>query len=282
MRRLFKYSAAIGISVAAVLAGTLPAYASTGGFIHSGGGNVNLRAGPGTNYNIVGTIAQGTPVSIDCVGYGTAVSGPFGTTTMWDEIGNGRWVTDAFVDTGTNNPIAMPCNTNPLGYGAGSIITNVVPGCDFSNGGGGSNYGSKTTGSDWWEVNGGDCQNGYFYTYGNGPNPSGKDYAIWAYYPGAYATCDLTVHIPRHYSSSEPPFTSTATYQVFTNNGGTTSLGDAVINQAASAGQDVYIGSWQTDGSGYMRVRMDDSSNTGGGSQIVAANSITFYCTSEY
>ena len=76
---------------------SVPAFASTGGTIHSGGGSVNLRAGPGTNYPITGTIAQGTAVSIDCVGWGTAVSGPYGTTTLWDEIGNSRWVTDAFV-----------------------------------------------------------------------------------------------------------------------------------------------------------------------------------------
>jgi hypothetical protein len=281
MRRLLGYGAAIGISVVAVMAGSLAAYASTGGFIHSGGGNVNLRAGPGTDYAIVGTIAQNTAVSIDCIGYGTAVSGPFGTTTVWDEIGNGHWVTDAFVDTGTNAPIAMPCATVPaLGPGSGSVTASVLAGCGSS--GSGSNYGGTTTGPDWWLANAGDCLNGYAYTYGNGPNPSGKDFATWGYYPGAYATCDITLHIPRHYSTTEPPFTRYAHYDFYTNHGGSTLLGDSLIDQADNQTQNVDLGTWQADGSGYLRVQMDDSSNTGGTSQIVAANSATFSCTSKY
>jgi hypothetical protein len=263
-----------------VAAGAIPAYASTGGTIHSGGGNVNLRAGPGTNYGIVGTIGQGAAVSIDCVGWGTYVSGPYGTTNLWDEIGNGHWVTDAFVDTGTSQPIAMPCATTPsLGYGSGTIDTNVLAGCDFTGGGGGSNHGSMLIGSDWWIVNQG-CQNGYAYTYGNGPNPSGQDYAIWGYHPGAYATCDIYVHIP--YYSGPKPFTNIAKYQVFTNNNGSTSLGFTGINQAANEGTDVYIGAWQADGSGYLRLRLDDSSYTGNASQVVVATQVEFYCSSEY
>jgi hypothetical protein len=281
VRKLWKMGAIALMSGAAVVAGALPAYASTGGTIHSGGGNVNLRAGPGTNYKVVATIGQGAAVSIDCVGYGTSVSGPYGTTNLWDEIGNGEWVTDAFVDTGTNAPIAMPCRTVPsLGYGLGSIDTNVLPGCDFGNYGGGSNYGSETTGSDWWTIDSGlGCQDGYDWTYGNGPNPSGKDYAIWGYYPGAYATCDLYVHIP--YEEGPEQFTNIAHYQVYTNHGASTYLGSTAINQHTSQGQDVYIGAWQTDGSGYLRLRMDDSSYTAG-NQIVVADQVQFYCSSEY
>ena len=44
----------------------------------------------------------------------------------------------------------------------------------------------------------------------------------------------------------------------------------------------MYIGPWQAGGSGYLRLRMDDSSSNGNGSQIVAADQVEFYCTSEY
>ena len=292
MRRLFKYGAVALISGAiAMFAGAVPAFASTGGTINSGGGNVNLRAGPGTNYAIVGSLPQGAAVSIDCVGTGTAVTGPFGTTTLWDEIGSGHWVTDAFVNTGTSAPIAMPCghiSGEGYSYGSGTINANVLSGCGNSDSGGGSNYGAFTSGPDWWFVNGGDCLNGYTYTYGNGPNPSGRDYAYWDYFPGAYATCDIYVHVANYFYYPDPkPFTNIANYQVYTNHNGSTHLGSYGINQDASRGQgnppgDVYVGVWQADGSGFLRVRMDDSSYTGGTSQIVAANQVRFYCTSEY
>lgn len=283
MRKLITFCAVVLFGVLALLAGSAPAYADTsGGTINTGGGNANLRSGPGTNYWIVGSIANGAAVHVECVGTGTSVTGPFGTTTLWDEIGNSEWVTDAYVNTGTNFPIAMPCGYvqgRGYGYGSGSIVTNVLPGCDFTNGGGGSNYGSTRTGSDWWEISQG-CDLGYWYTYGNGPAPSGVDYAIWGYYPGAYATCRIHIHIP--FQEGPKPFTTLANYTIYTGHGGTTWLGTYGINQAASAGQTVDIGAWQPDGSGYLRVRMDDSSAAGNASQIVAANSVEFVCTSEY
>jgi len=281
MRKWFKYTSIVTLVAAATFAGAsaLPAYAGT---IHSGGGNVNLRAGPGTNYAIVGSLPQGATVDVMCVGTGTAVSGPYGTTTMWDEIGNREWVTDAFVDTGTNNPVAMPCgfiSGEGYSYGSGAIDTNVMSGCEFTGGGGGSNHGSTLIGSDWWKVQLG-CTNGYAYTYGNGNNPSGVDYARWAYYPGAYATCDIYVHIPWY--DGPKPFTNLANYSIYTGNGGSKYLGSTGINQATHQGQDVYIGAWQPDGSGYLRLQLDDSSGSGGASQVVVATQVEFYCTSEY
>jgi hypothetical protein len=278
MRRLVARSAVMLALLLGLLAGAVPAYAST---INSGSGSVNLRSGPGTNYPVVGSIANGAAVSVFCMDYnGTSVTGPFGTTSLWDEIGNSEWVTDAFVNTGTSAPIAMPCNG--LSYGQGSILTNVVGNCDFAGTGGGSNYGSATTGSDWFYTTAGigGCDYSYWYTYGNGPSASGQDYAKWGYYPGATATCRIYVYIPLQ--AVYKPFTSSATYTVYTNGNGSTRLGSARINQAANAGKWVDIGAWQADHSGYLRVQMDDSSTTGGGSQIVAANAVEFDCTSEY
>jgi hypothetical protein len=281
MRKWMKYTSIITFVSAATLAGasTLPAYAGT---IHSGGGNVNLRAGPGTNYAIVGSLPQGATVNVECVGTGTSVSGPYGTTNMWDEIGNREWVTDAFVDTGTNNPVAMPCGYiqgEGYSFGSGAIDTNVLSGCEFTDGGGGSNHGSTLVGTDWWKLNLG-CLNGYAYTYGNGSSPSGQDYARWAYYPGAFATCDIYVHIP--YYDGPKPFTNIASYRVYTGNNASKYLGSTGIDQATHMGQDVYIGAWQPDGSGYLRLQLDDSSGSGGTSQVVVATQVEFDCSSEY
>jgi hypothetical protein len=280
MRKWLKHGFITLVSAATIAgASALPADAGT---IHSGGGNVNLRAGPGTNYAIVGSLPQGATVDVMCVGWGTYVSGPYGTTNLWDEIGNHEWVTDAFVDTGTSNPVAMPCGYiqgEGYSYGSGSIKTNVLSGCDFTDGGGGSNHGSNLYGNEWWKT-GPDCLGDYAYTYGNGSSPSGVDYARWAYFPGAYATCRIYVYIPSY--KGPKPFTNIANYRVYTNNNGNTYLGSTGINQATHLGQEVDIGAWQADGSGYLRLELDDSSGSGGASQVVVANQVRFSCTSWY
>ncbi len=63
-------------------------------------GSLNVRAGPGTGYAVVGTVANGTVVSIYCQAPGTTVTGTYGTSSVWDRIGTDRWVSDAYVHTG--------------------------------------------------------------------------------------------------------------------------------------------------------------------------------------
>lgn len=82
------------------------------------GGVYNLRAGPGTNYAVVSTIAGGTSVWISCQAYGTTHTGPWGTTNIWDKLSTGAWITDAYVYTGRNGLVAPLC-TNPPGIAPG-------------------------------------------------------------------------------------------------------------------------------------------------------------------
>jgi hypothetical protein len=75
---------------------------------------VNVRPGAPTlgpdMSRVIGTIPYGTDVQIDCVVNGPAVTGPFGTTTLWDRVpgyqGNdpAAWVSDAWLNTGRNDP----------------------------------------------------------------------------------------------------------------------------------------------------------------------------------
>jgi hypothetical protein len=75
---------------------------------------VNVRPGAPTlgpdMSRVIGTIPYGTDVQIDCVVNGPAVTGPFGTTTLWDRVpgyqGNdpAAWVSDAWLDTGRSDP----------------------------------------------------------------------------------------------------------------------------------------------------------------------------------
>lgn len=77
----------------------------------NGGSNssVNLRSGPGLSYDTVGTVANGTVVSIACTARGETVQGVWGPTDLWNRLEDGKWISDGFVDTGTNEPVAAAC-----------------------------------------------------------------------------------------------------------------------------------------------------------------------------
>ncbi|MBB5960123.1 LasA protease [Saccharothrix tamanrassetensis] len=70
---------------------------------------VNLRSGPGLSYDSVGTVADGAVVSIACTARGEAVEGVWGRTDLWNRLQDGKWISDGFVDTGSNEPVAVAC-----------------------------------------------------------------------------------------------------------------------------------------------------------------------------
>ncbi|MEV6955112.1 peptidase [Streptomyces sp. NPDC051183] len=73
------------------------------------GYRLNVRSGPGTNYSVVDVLPLGATVGIRCQCSGTTVSGPYGTTDIWDCIGNGQFVSDAYVKTGSDGYVATRC-----------------------------------------------------------------------------------------------------------------------------------------------------------------------------
>ncbi|MCB5183429.1 SH3 domain-containing protein [Streptomyces antimicrobicus] len=73
------------------------------------GYRVNVRSGPGTNYSVVKVLPYGATVTIRCQCDGTTVSGPYGTTDIWDCVGNGQFVSDAYVQTGSDGYVATRC-----------------------------------------------------------------------------------------------------------------------------------------------------------------------------
>jgi LasA protease len=76
----------------------------------NGGGVLNRRAGPGTNFAIVGTVPDGNTVSIACSANGTTHTGRFDyTTSLWNKLTDGSWISDAFTWTGTGNPVNGMC-----------------------------------------------------------------------------------------------------------------------------------------------------------------------------
>ncbi|MFG2481153.1 SH3 domain-containing protein [Streptomyces virginiae] len=73
------------------------------------GSRVNVRNGPGTNYSVIDVLPYGATVTLRCQCEGTTVSGPYGTTGIWDCIGNGRFVSDAYVKTGSDGYVVTQC-----------------------------------------------------------------------------------------------------------------------------------------------------------------------------
>lgn len=109
------------------LPGTVTPNTATGTINCPGGCSVNARSGPSTGYGVVGSLANGTGVSIVCTSRGEWISGQYGDTNLWDNIGSGRYVSDSLVYTGTNNPVAGDCGVSsgsgvdPFAYPWGGV-----------------------------------------------------------------------------------------------------------------------------------------------------------------
>ncbi len=68
--------------------------------VNTAGSPLTVRSGPGTGYTAVGTVADGQTVTIACQTPGSQVTGTYGTSSIWDRIGSGRYIADAYVYTG--------------------------------------------------------------------------------------------------------------------------------------------------------------------------------------
>ncbi|MFF9149904.1 SH3 domain-containing protein [Streptomyces sp. NPDC055051] len=73
------------------------------------GYRVNVRSGPSTQYPVVRVLSEGVTVPIHCQKPGEWVSGPYGTTRIWDSIAPGQYVSDAYVRTGSDSYVAPRC-----------------------------------------------------------------------------------------------------------------------------------------------------------------------------
>ncbi|MFF7281520.1 peptidase [Streptomyces griseorubiginosus] len=74
------------------------------------GYRLNVRSGPGTVYSLVRVLPEGAMVPIYCQTPGSTVTGPYGTSNIWDNISNGQYVSDAYVNTGSDGYVADRCS----------------------------------------------------------------------------------------------------------------------------------------------------------------------------
>jgi hypothetical protein len=79
------------------------------GVVRTGGGTLNVRASASSGAAIKGLAANYANVIIECTVRGETVTGTYGTSNLWDRIGPGHFVADAYVYTGSANPVAPAC-----------------------------------------------------------------------------------------------------------------------------------------------------------------------------
>ncbi|SBT53438.1 hypothetical protein [Micromonospora auratinigra] len=74
-------------------------YLWTGGGLAGrvGSGPLNIRTGPSTGYAVRGLAATYANVPIQCYVLGQTVSGPYGTTSRWDRLVAGQYVSHAYI-----------------------------------------------------------------------------------------------------------------------------------------------------------------------------------------
>lgn len=78
------------------------------GRVNTSGTRLTVRAGASSNTASVGTVGDGSFVTIRCQKRGQTINGTFGSSDLWDFIGSG-YVSDAYVSTGSDGRVAPPC-----------------------------------------------------------------------------------------------------------------------------------------------------------------------------
>jgi cell wall-associated NlpC family hydrolase len=100
-------------------------------------GVVDTRGNPGPALTVrqeptaasaaIGSRADGTRVTITCQTYGSSVTGTYGTSTVWDRLKAGGYVSDAYVRTGSDGLVAPLCaGTTPPSQGTPSARVRAV------------------------------------------------------------------------------------------------------------------------------------------------------------
>ncbi|MFE3328340.1 SH3 domain-containing protein [Streptomyces sp. NPDC059176] len=74
------------------------------------GYRLNVRSGPGRQYRLIRTLPYGAKVPVYCQKPGERITGPYGTSVLWDNIADGEYVSDAYVKTGRDGYVAPRCS----------------------------------------------------------------------------------------------------------------------------------------------------------------------------
>lgn len=84
--------------------------------VNTGSHDLNVRSAPSTTSQRVGSIRDGAEISITCHARGAMFTGgPYNMSTdLWNRLADGGYVTDAMLDTGSDDPVVPPCATESM------------------------------------------------------------------------------------------------------------------------------------------------------------------------
>jgi uncharacterized protein YraI len=101
-----------GLLMVGALALADSAQAATG-TVHTSGAPLTVRSTASTSAKVVGSVATGSKITIDCQTTGTKVTGKYGTSTVWDHLpAKHGYVSDTYVYTGSDGRVAPTCGSS--------------------------------------------------------------------------------------------------------------------------------------------------------------------------
>lgn len=114
-------------SLAAAAGGQSSAKVNTDGVV------LVIRSGPANDKRAVSSLADGTKIKVRCRVWGQQVTGTERRTAYWDRLGDGRYVSDAFIHWTPTRPKLPWCGTGPVDavratVGTDELVLNVRSG----------------------------------------------------------------------------------------------------------------------------------------------------------
>lgn len=77
--------------------------------VWTNGVTLNLRQSPSSSAKVIGKLKDKTYIKITCYANGSTVSGQGGKTKIWDKLSSGGYVSDGWLNTGSNKPVVPKC-----------------------------------------------------------------------------------------------------------------------------------------------------------------------------
>lgn len=116
-RRPVRLAVVTVLGLGVVVGGAAAATAAVG-HVRTQSTPLTVRSGPGTGFEAVGSVAKGARLEIVCQTKGTRVSGPYGATSVWNKIGEGRYVADAYTSSPEKAPTCSARSAEAVFTGA--------------------------------------------------------------------------------------------------------------------------------------------------------------------
>ena len=118
------------VSVPAVLVAAR-AEAATSAMVRVNFGGLNVRSGPSTSYPVARVLLDGSPLSVACQAVGPRIAGLVRTTTAWDRLADGSYISDAYVARSEPSPRACapsgPTANVPFGLNLRANASTQLP-----------------------------------------------------------------------------------------------------------------------------------------------------------